>query len=376
MSKALHTAKSNIGGGVRREPFDGREHLVVPVVMIVDGVLNDALVTHEEYGRFVSAWDGRPVPVRHPQKNGQYVSANAVDVLQKTVIGQILNSRVESNKLKAEAWLDVEKAKRLGYGELISNLEAGKVIEVSTGYFSDEESKSGTFNGNSYSKIHRNLRPDHLALLPDEIGACSVENGCGTRVNKKVFGMDTKEAFTQIAAALGFRANCNCEGEDNMSDQMSALAEKLKANAKVTEDQLKVFNAMSEEDQAKMYPLFANESDKDMEENEEDEEEDEPTANASQPDFQKLVANAVAEALEGKEKAALIEELKANESCVFGEKELSGMSVNSLKAYRKSIRPADYSGQGGVTVHASESKVAEPMNINRGLQAFISEEKH
>lgn len=372
MSQALNIAKSTMGGGIRHESFDGRDHLVVPVVMIVDGVLNGALVTHEEYGRFVSAWDGRPVPVRHPQKNGQYVSANASDVLQKSVIGQILNTKVEANKLKAEAWLDVLKAQRLGYGDLISNLEDGNTVEVSTGYFSDSDPSPGQFNGNSYSEIHRNLRPDHLALLPDEIGACSVADGCGTRVNKKVFGMDTTEAFTQIAAALGFRANCNCnDGEDNMSDQLSALAEKLKANAKVSEEQLKVFSAMSAEDQESLYPLFANESD-DMKDNEEEEEEEAPMANSQ--DTQTLVANAVAEALEARDKADVIADLKANESCVFSEAEMAGMSVNSLKSYRKSIRPADYSGQGGaIAVHSSET-VSEPLMINQGLQSLIKSE--
>lgn len=374
MSQALNIAKSSLGGAVRRDSFDGREHLVVPVVMIVDGVLNDALVTHEEYGKYVASWDGRPVPVRHPQKNGQYVSANAVDVLQKTVIGQILNTRAEAGKLKAEAWLDVEKAARLGYGDLVSNLEAGQTVEVSTGYFSDEETRSGSFNGNSYSKIHRNLRPDHLALLPDEVGACSIADGCGTRVNTRKNTMDkTKDAFTTLAAALGFRANCNCNGDDEMSDQLSALAEKLKANAKVTDDQLKVFNAMSLEDQEKLMPLFANESKEEVKDNEDEEEEEEkkPMTNAS--DIDALVANAVSEALEAKEKAEIITELKANTACIFDDKELAGMSVNSLKSYRKSIRPADYSGAGGVVVHSSDP-VSQPLNINQGLQALIKSE--
>ena len=36
-----------------------------------------------------------------------------------------------------------------------------------------------TWNGEPYRIIARNIRPDHLAILTDELGACSVVKGRG-----------------------------------------------------------------------------------------------------------------------------------------------------------------------------------------------------
>ena len=175
----------------RSEVFENRDYLVVPVVMIVEGVLNGAYLPAEELEKSAPAWNGRPVPVLHPKDADQYVSANSPDVIERCVIGQVFSTHVEDGKLKAELWIDIAKAEALGFGDYLNCLRSGEVTEVSTGYFADEDTTSGTFNEKEYSVIHRNLRPDHLALLPNETGACSVEDGCGApRVNQQSEGND------------------------------------------------------------------------------------------------------------------------------------------------------------------------------------------
>lgn len=171
-----------------RRTLDGRTYAVAPVVAMVAGVRNGELVVVEELAAFVAAWDGRPVPLRHPQDAaGNYVTANAPAVIEDQVLGQFFSARMEGDRLAGELWLDVEKAQRLGGDALmtLNRLERGEVVEVSTAYFCDIEAAAGIFNGEAYSGIHRNLRPDHIALLPDEIGSCSVRDGCGAnRVNR------------------------------------------------------------------------------------------------------------------------------------------------------------------------------------------------
>jgi len=70
------------------------------------------------------------------------------------------------------------------------------LIEVSVGVFSDEEVEQGEWNGEQYMAIAKGLRPDHLAILPDMIGACSIEDGCGIRLNsnKKKGGDDMSDS--------------------------------------------------------------------------------------------------------------------------------------------------------------------------------------
>lgn len=364
--------------GVRREVFEGREHLVVPVVMIVEGVLNNALVASEEFGRYPESWNGRPVPVLHPEREGTPVSANQPDVIERNTIGQLFNTFVDNGKLKSEAWIDTDKARRLGHGALLEALEAGEVIEVSTGYFSDSEGRAGTFNGQEYREIHRNIRPDHLALLPGEEGACSVADGCGTRVNHKGFGMKTKEAFNTLARALGLSTNCQCEEESTMTDDMIQRAETLKANGSLSAKQFQMIQDMDEEGRTMLRALIdamagigGNESDTPDEEPAEmkgDDYESNVTAQSAAIDPAKvdeMVANKVADHLRRHEVTA---KLKTNERNPFSEDEMRTMSVDHLEKLEQSIRPADYSGQGGFAANSDAVDTdVQPLTIHRGV---------
>lgn len=171
-----------------RRTLDGREYAVAPVVAMLAGVRNGELVPAEELGKFVAAWEGRPIPLRHPQDtDGNYITANSPDIIETSVVGSFFNAHMDGNALKGELWLDVAKAQRLGGDALmtLNRLEAGQVMEVSIAYFCDLDEIPGEYAGERYSAVQRSLRPDHVALLPDEIGACSVIDGCGAnRVNR------------------------------------------------------------------------------------------------------------------------------------------------------------------------------------------------
>lgn len=169
-------------GEVRRASLDGKPHVVVPVIMARgDVVMNATLVPPSEFEAF--AWNGVPVTLRHPQSDGgAFDTANKPINVEKYRIGTIYNTKSADGVLRAEAWLDVELTNKKAPG-LIANLEAGVEMNVSTGFFSDLEPKSGHLNGRDYEAVHHNIRPDHLALLPDELGACSYEDGCGVRSN-------------------------------------------------------------------------------------------------------------------------------------------------------------------------------------------------
>ena len=172
----------------REETLMGRNHLVVPVVALTEMVLQSStsdvpeLALAEEFGANVLAWNGRPIVVNHPELEGEKVSASLPDVVDKEKIGEIYNTVLDGKKLKLEAWIDLERAEELGgtISETVQKLQNGEeVIEVSTGLFSNVEAKVGKFNGKDYEGIWRNIVPDHLAILSEATGACSIEDGCG-----------------------------------------------------------------------------------------------------------------------------------------------------------------------------------------------------
>jgi len=177
------------GYEAEEKTLNGRDYLVVPVVMITEGVhigsAGAVLHTTEELGEVTDAWNGIPVMLNHPKEDGTFISANSPEVLEQYEIGRVFNTILDGTKLKAEAWLDVERLEEIS-PELLDMVKAGEVIEVSVGAFSDNEEVEGEWNGEEYHYIARNYRPDHLALLPNLVGACSIDDGCGVRVNQGV----------------------------------------------------------------------------------------------------------------------------------------------------------------------------------------------
>ena len=184
------------GYTIREETLDDKRHLVVPVVMMVEGVHSGSHgpIFHkgEELAKWTEAWNGIPVTVSHPQEGKANVSANSPTVLDSWSVGRIFNTTY-GNGLKAEAWIDAEKISEKS-PEAYEALMNEQPMEVSVGVFNDIETTEGTWDGETYGSIAYNYRPDHLALLPEEVGACSNEDGCGIRVNKK--GVAVKELLT------------------------------------------------------------------------------------------------------------------------------------------------------------------------------------
>jgi hypothetical protein len=172
-------------GKSRVETFDGREHLVVPVVaLIANNVIHAVNAPTAEFvpvsALSAQGWDGRPLVLGHPTENGRQISANDPAVLERQGFGFLAKTRLAGARLGTEAWCDVGKLERLGQQKMLAALREGLPIEVSVGAFVQTRDKSGTHNGKQYAAEWATTSPDHLAFLPDGRGACSVEMGCGS----------------------------------------------------------------------------------------------------------------------------------------------------------------------------------------------------
>lgn len=176
---------------VRYITYENEPYMIVPATLMTEGVRNGSggplLHLSEELRKFTDAWNGEPVMIRHPERNGQLVSANSPEVhIEK--VGTVFNAKYD-NGLKAELWININKLTSIS-PETLQMINNNEIIEVSIGVYSDLEESEGTFQGDSYIAISRNYRPDHLAILPFETGACSIDDGCGIRTNKKGFNMN------------------------------------------------------------------------------------------------------------------------------------------------------------------------------------------
>ena len=159
---------------------------------VLDGSKGPLFYPADEVLKDPSVWNHIPIVVNHPSENGKPTSARKSNVLNEHGIGILLNAGGK-DKLTAEGWFDIEKTQKIDE-RIFEALEASRPIELSTGLFTtNEPAPSGSeFMGRPYDYIARNHKPDHLAVLPDGIGACSVQDGCGVLVNEK--GLITLES--------------------------------------------------------------------------------------------------------------------------------------------------------------------------------------
>jgi len=193
-----------VAGATRTEQYQGREHLVVPVIALVEGVvhaMNSAypeFVSAKEFSRAPSGWNGRPVFLGHPTNtSGTPVSGNSPDILEEKSIGIIFNTRIKSKKLCMEAWIDVEKATEVA-PDLLDRVAAGDDIQISVGVLVDTDDAEGVYQGKKYLGAWHDLVPDHLALLPaSDAGACSWEMGCGVRAAAAVKENDMDHMYAE-----------------------------------------------------------------------------------------------------------------------------------------------------------------------------------
>lgn len=170
----------------RRETLDGRDHLVVPIVLMRDGV-HTANAGPLYYGPQVNGdrpdrWNYMPLVVYHPQVNGKLVSARNPNILDKRQVGVVFNAGYNEPNLGGEAWFDIEKTKGVD-ATIVERIEKGETVEVSAGYVLDYEEKEGEVNGEKYTGVVVNTNPDHVAVLPDMKGACDTKKGCGVGVH-------------------------------------------------------------------------------------------------------------------------------------------------------------------------------------------------
>jgi len=176
------TLTFNLGGSpVRHERLHDRDYLVAPLAMLTEGVHKGSggalLYKADECKRAIPAWNMKPIVVYHPEINGRGVSACDPDILERQQIGMLMNTRWD-NKLRSEAWIDEARARTVD-DRVLRALEENKMMEVSTGLFTDNVGEPGEWSGEAYVAVATNHQPDHLALLPDKVGACSIADGAG-----------------------------------------------------------------------------------------------------------------------------------------------------------------------------------------------------
>lgn len=112
---------------IRRETYNGREHLVLPSYTLPAGVvMNGGLYTAEQIDKHYPGLEGTLAPLGHPMVDGKFVSAFSPEGINVGHIGAWnRNVKKSGNRVYMEKWVDVEFAKSTEGGrELLQRVEA------------------------------------------------------------------------------------------------------------------------------------------------------------------------------------------------------------------------------------------------------------
>lgn len=186
----METIVANAAGKARRVLKDGREYLVCPATFIVPGVLHGTegpiFYPPEVVAADPSKWDGTPIVLGHPLKNGRGVPVREGDYLERNGVGHVANGHADArSRLRADAWFDVE---RLGRVEptILADLTLGNPVALSTSMAMpvSDAPPGSVYGGRPYTKVAGDaMKPDHVGVFRSgQRTACSIADGCGVLV--------------------------------------------------------------------------------------------------------------------------------------------------------------------------------------------------
>lgn len=182
---------SQVGNAFREETFNGKEYIVAPVVAHQEGVylyprengrgIKREFLPGEELHNTADDWDGMPLTLNHPGDGEGNFGLLSHTNMSAPIVGLFRNIITADKKLGGGAWIEKEQiGEHDGHLEdYIAEVERTGKAEVSTGYNASTDFNRGEYNNTQYTYVQRNIQPDHLALLINEKGNCSVEDGCG-----------------------------------------------------------------------------------------------------------------------------------------------------------------------------------------------------
>lgn len=205
MKKYFLTNKSK-ATKIKSIVHNGQDYFIVPAVLAKVGVMNNVLYTKELLSNTQDAWNGVKVTLRHPQFDGHDATINTPETADAFAIGELYNVTFDDDKLKGDIYLNKSVVEAKGAVDLIERLKNNEYIDVSTGLVNVTiKNEDGEFDGKKYKAIINTFKADHLAILPDEKGACSVADGCGTLFNSELsFNQIMDKIYEKIGNSDGW----------------------------------------------------------------------------------------------------------------------------------------------------------------------------
>lgn len=183
----------NSASNITTETIDGKPHIVVRGItpVVDDIVMNRKLYPAAEIEKAYNTLERNPMPLGHPKVDGKHVSARDVRAVNNYHVGAWFQNVTHSDgKVSGDMYVDRQYAESSEKGKrLVNRLDEMAAatntdpIHISTGLLYSGIAANGESKGKKYNEIATNMMFDHVAVLLDEPGAGTPEEGVGIFVN-------------------------------------------------------------------------------------------------------------------------------------------------------------------------------------------------
>lgn len=190
MKRRIHILTAVNAGAVSKT---GSTYTIAGVCGATDGiVMNGTLYPADQLASGAKTLEGKPAPAGHPKNAaGQYISALNGEALLSAYAGAVCrNARHEGGRTLVDVVINEAQAKASDAGaKLIERLDAAlngtsvEPIHVSTGLVAEMVAANGESRGKKYTRVATNIQYDHLAILLNERGAGTPDDGVGMWLN-------------------------------------------------------------------------------------------------------------------------------------------------------------------------------------------------
>ncbi len=240
MSRALKKVRVNVRSpvavnAIRREQRNDREVIVVPSATMPDDiVMNGIRYPAEAIANSYQTLERSLAPLHHPvDEAGNFLSAVDPDALAGFYFG-CYNSGVkrEQGRVLLDKVIDVKRAGESELGQRVLNaIDQGDPIHTSTGLIAELE-KADKDDEADY--IARNIIFDHDAILLDEPGAATPEQGVGMMLANKARDRSGAEIDAMMCDLDSAKTNNNSSALGMIADILNRVVG-VKQEDKMTE---------------------------------------------------------------------------------------------------------------------------------------------
>ncbi|HGP3975192.1 TPA: hypothetical protein ACLK0A_001289 [Klebsiella pneumoniae] len=177
---------------IRRETYNGREHVVIPSYTLpANVIMNREFYPEAEITANYQSMEGTIAPLGHPTVDGQHVSAFSPEGLCTGFIGAWnRNVTLKGNRVYSEKWVDVERAmespggqRLMGRITALENGESSEPIWSSVAVYREQIPAPEELKRQGADWVVKIHSIDHDAILLDEPPAAGPEKGVGLMVN-------------------------------------------------------------------------------------------------------------------------------------------------------------------------------------------------